>query len=210
MSGKLFTIGHSTFPQERLICRLKMHNVTHLLDVRSVPYSAFASQYNREELSALLIREGIKYSYMGMFFGARPSDPALYSDEGYLDFEKVRESVRFKTAVQNVIIGLQEGNSIALMCTEKMPIDCHRAILVARGFELAGVDVEHILPDGDVLTQSELDQLLLEMFFPNRNQLSLFEPLRSEEEYICDAYKERNREIGFRPDSVVKKAGGLQ
>ena len=39
----------------------------------------------------------------------------------------------------NVIKGISKGNNIALMCTERDPIECHRAIMVSKAFE----DVAH-------------------------------------------------------------------
>lgn len=75
--------------------------------------------------------------YGGFIYNwARPSDLKLYNRAGYLDFEKVRDSYKFNKGLENVLLGLSKRNRIALMRAEKAPIDCHRAILVARGFEL--------------------------------------------------------------------------
>lgn len=63
------------------------------------------------------------------------------------------------------------------MCTEKDPIDCHRAIMVARAFDVRGIKVSHILPNGSILTQRGLDDRLLEMFFPDRGQISFFDDI---------------------------------
>ena len=59
------------------------------MDVCSTPYSRYAEQFNRESIQAFLDKNGMKYSYMGKYFGARPTELSLYSPEGYLDFEKV-------------------------------------------------------------------------------------------------------------------------
>ena len=107
-----------------------------------------------------LASEGITYFFMGKFFGARPDNTDLYSKEGYLDFEKTSRSDLFITGMENVKLGLKKGNNIVLMCTEKDPIDCHRAIMVARAFSLEGIDIQHILPDGKLQTQQELDRRL--------------------------------------------------
>lgn len=86
-----------------------------------------------------------------------------------MDFEKVAQSERFNIGVKNVILGLEQNNNIALMCTEKDPIDCHRAILVARAFELRGIEVNHILSDGTLQNQRKLDERLLDMYFQKEN-----------------------------------------
>lgn len=197
--GLLYTIGHSQHDFEYFSGLLKRNNINYVLDVRSTPYSKYAETYNREQLSELLLGKNITYSYMGKYFGARPENMELYNEEGYLDFEKVAQSDFFIKGMKNVILGLNRGNNIALMCTEKDPIDCHRAILVARTFALNQVKVTHILPDGRLQTQEELDERLLDMYFPDRAQLTIFNfnNILDDEENLKLAYKERNREIGY-------------
>ena len=195
---QLYTIGHSTYPIEHFLERIKKNNVQYVIDVRSIPYSKYASQYNSNVLKEALKRENIEYFHMGKAFGARQEDTNFYPN-GYLDFELFRNSDIFIRGMKNIESGLEKYN-IALMCTEKNPIDCHRAIMVGRGFELDGVDVKHILPDGSVMTQDELNSKLLDMFFPGRSQLSLFDlgNEKSEEEYLKEAYVLRNKDIGYK------------
>lgn len=197
--GLLYTIGHSRYEFEYFANLLKKFKINYLLDVRSTPYSKYAETFNREQLENSLASEGITYFFMGKFFGARPDNTDLYSKEGYLDFEKTSRSDLFITGMENVKLGLKKGNNIVLMCTEKDPIDCHRAIMVARAFSLEGIDVQHILPDGKLQTQQELDRRLLDRYFPDRTQLSLFDyndPV-NDEEIIKSAYRKRNKEIGY-------------
>lgn len=198
--GGLFTIGHSQHTPEKFVALLKKYNVNYVLDVRSTPYSKYAEQFNKENIFLLLENVGIQYSFMGKFFGARPPELFLYSAEGYLDFEKVAQSERFNKGMQSVILGLERGNRIALMCTEKDPMDCHRAIMVSRAFDKNGIKVGHILPNGTIQTQKELDNRLLELYFPDRGQLSIFNYTDSisEEDYLTQAYHKRNEEIGYR------------
>lgn len=197
--GLLYTIGHSRYEFEYFANLLKKFEINYLLDVRSTPYSKYAETFNREQLENSLASEGITYFFMGKFFGARPDNTDLYSKEGYLDFEKTSRSDLFITGMENVKLGLKKGNNIVLMCTEKDPIDCHRAIMVARAFSLEGIDVQHILPDGKLQTQQELNRRLLDRYFPDRTQLSLFDyndPV-NDEEIIKSAYRKRNKEIGY-------------
>lgn len=197
--GNLFTVGHSQHTPDYFVTLLKKYNINYVLDVRSTPYSKYAEQFDKEIVSALLEKVDIKYSFMGNFFGARPVEVSLYSDEGYLDFERVTQSDRFNKGMKNVILGLEHENRIALMCTEKDPIDCHRAIMISRAFDKNEFEVNHILPNGGIQTQKELDNRLLDIYFPDRRQLSIFnyENVMSEEEYISQAYRKRNEEIGY-------------
>ncbi|PWM30902.1 MAG: hypothetical protein DBX58_07890 [Clostridiales bacterium] len=204
--GELFTIGHSQHCINYFIRLLNEHEVDYLLDVRSTPYSRYAEQYNRENIDKYLNSVDIKYFFMGKYFGARSQNMELYSEEGYLDFEKVRKTQNFNKGVENVVLGLKQGHRIALMCTEREPIDCHRAILVARAFEMRKIYAKHILPDGKILTQQQLNEQLLQKYFPDRKQLSLFsyENQISEQEYLMKAYRKRNSEIGYCIDDAKK------
>lgn len=198
MKDILYTIGHSQHKIEYFLEMLRLHGVNYILDVRSIPYSQFASEYNRENINATLDSVGIQYAFMGNYFGARQEDRSLYTNDGYLDFEKTRKSAQFQLGFHNVIKGVYSGNKIALMCTEKDPIECHRAIMVARTFYEAGIDVQHILQNNELQSHAELNQRLLDLYYPERYQISLFsEENKSETEYLIEAYKQQNKKIGY-------------
>lgn len=191
----LFTIGHTNHSQERFLELLQASEITYLLDVRSTPFSRFVKQFNKDVLSEYLRKNDVNYAHMGKFFGARLADKSLYTEQGYLDFEKVRASQTFKRGMENVMLGLNKGYNVALMCTEKDPFDCHRAIMVARGFELNGVNASHILSDGTIITQAKLNSRLLDKYVPDRSSLP-------EGEALAFAYRQRNVDIGYKPKSL--------
>ncbi len=198
MNDVLYTIGHSQHKTEYFIEMLKVYRINYVLDVRSTPYSQFASDYNKENIKKVLSNVGIQYGFMGRYFGARQEDRNLYTDEGYLDFERTRRSIPFQVGMQNVMKGVQLGYKIALMCTEKDPMECHRAIMVARTFYENGLDVQHILWDKTLQSHAVLNKRLLDLYYPDRNQMSLFfEDNKSEEEYLQEAYERQNEKIGY-------------
>ena len=198
MNNILYTIGHSQHDVEYFVYMLQKYQINFILDVRSTPYSQFVASYNRENIKAILKNEDIEYSFMGKYFGARPDDIKLYTKEGYLDFEKTRKSVKFQNGVENVIKGIQSGNNIALMCTEKDPIECHRAIMVARTFFEKGINVQHILEDSTLESHNELNHRLIDLYFPDRYQISLFSyENKSDEECLEEAYRYHNKKIGY-------------
>ena len=203
----LYTIGHTNHSHEDFLELLLAHQIEYLLDVRSTPFSQFTSQFNKDIIADFLKKNGINYNHMGKYFGARPMDRSLYTDKGYLDFDKARESDDFKKGMDNVILGLNKGYNIALMCTEKDPFDCHRAIMVSRGFDLKGIEVNHILPDGKLISQRELNDRLLNKYYPDRNQISLFSDISSlsEEEVLVLAYRLRNADIGYHIQNEEEK-----
>ncbi|MCM1307362.1 MAG: DUF488 domain-containing protein [Butyrivibrio sp.] len=204
MDNILYTIGHSQHKIEEFAKMLKAYKINYVLDVRSTPYSQFAPVYNMESIKNCLKKFSIQYVFMGKNFGARQKEDSLYCKEGYLDFEKVRNSINFRNGVNNVLKGISEGNRIVLMCTEKDPIECHRAIMVAKAFSESGINVEHIMSDGTLQSHADLNKRLLDMYFPNRNQISLFtEDNLSEDECLTLAYQYQNKKIGYRKQESI-------
>ena len=208
MKKILLSIGHSQHKVDFFISLLKSHNVNYILDVRSTPYSQFAIDYNRENIKAVLKSNDIEYAFMGNYFGARQTDLSLYSEKGYLDFEKVANSLKFRKAFDNVVKGINQGYRIAFMCTEKDPIECHRAILVTNAFYKAGYLIKHIMPDNTVQTQEDINDRLLDMYYSDRNQLSLFTTENlSDEQYLSEAYKKQNEKIGYHLENIKMGVG---
>ena len=195
---KLLTIGHSTLSVDEFVARLRANEVDSVVDVRSVPFSRYTPQFNANELRHVLRSHNISYLPMGSEFGARPSDPALYLAGGRVSFEAIAASELFLSGLIRVEQGMDKGYRPALMCTEKDPIDCHRTILVARAFATRGTCVTHILADGTSETHADLERRLLDMYFPYRGQLSLWDSSPSDTPALLrSAYKMRGHEIAY-------------
>lgn len=195
----IYTIGHSTQSVEDFINLLKLHSINCVVDVRSTPYSQYASQFNERDIKYALKQAGIQYIYMGREFGARRDNKDLYDESGKLDFEKTATDADFINGVNRIKEGLEKGYTIALMCTEKEPQDCHRCILVGRTFnDLEGIRVDNIRIDGSLISQDEIGKMLIEKYFPERGQVSLFTTdNKTEKEYLDEAYRNRGQEIAY-------------
>ena len=136
---------------------------------------------------------------MGKEFGARRDNKELYDSSGKLDFEKTITDGDFISGINRIKEGLEKGYTIAFMCTEKEPQDCHRCILVGRTFnDLEGIRVDNIRIDGSLISQDDIGKMLVEKYFPERQQVSLFmTDNRTEQEYIDEAYRKRGQEIAY-------------
>ncbi len=143
---KIFTVGHSTHALEDFISLIEQHGVDAVADVRSVPYSRWQPQFNREDLAEALKTRGIAYVFLGKELGARSDDPQCYQN-GRVQYRSLAETPLFQSGIKRVRDGSRHRR-IALMCAEKDPLDCHRTILVARELVASGVDVAHILENG--------------------------------------------------------------
>ena len=191
----IYTIGYTSFPIDEFVRVLKEHGVGCVIDVRSVPRSSYYIDFDEGALKETLRKSNILYRHYAREFGARQTDPSLYPN-GYLDFEKFAASEPFQEGVEKVDTGYERGYTFALMCAEKDPFNCHRCILVGRKFKEHGYRVLHLEQD-KTETQEDIENRLLAHYFPTRNQLSLFDN-RSEREYLEEAYRKRNAEIGYR------------
>lgn len=186
----IFTIGHSTHTQEQFSGLLRDAGVTAVADVRSAPYSRRHPQFNREALRAALQAEGIAYVFLGRELGGRPSAPELYS-EGVADYEKMAQAEEFGAGLDRVIEGAQRYR-VALMCSEREPLHCHRCLLVSRALAERGVRVSHILDDGSRVSHAEIEDKLLAI--ASRGAADLF---ASRTERLADAYREYGRKVAF-------------
>src|SRR5713226_2026077 len=70
--GRLLTIGHGLLGTEEFVAHLRRNGVQRVVDVRSVPFSRRAPQFNQPALAARLRREGIDYVWAEAL-GGRPS-----------------------------------------------------------------------------------------------------------------------------------------
>lgn len=195
-----FTIGHSNHPAEVLLGLLLRHGIEEVVDVRSSPHSRFNPQFNRKALRTALTEAGVGYVFMGAELGGRPADPSCYDGEGRVQYDWLAETEVFKAGVRQVIQRAGECR-IALMCSEKEPLDCHRTLLIARVLTVQGIAVEHILADGSLEGHAAtLDRLLDRFRLPRDGDM-----FRSREQLIADAVSmraEKAAHVGRPPDIV--------
>ena len=144
----IFTVGHSTHEFEDFVSLIEQHGVDAIADVRSVPYSRWQPQFNRENLAEALRSRGIAYVFLGKELGARSDDPHCY-ENGRVQYCSLAETSLFQSGIKRVRDGSRHRR-IALMCAEKDPLDCHRTILVARELVASGVEIAHILENGSL------------------------------------------------------------
>ena len=193
---QISTIGHSVYEMSDFIALLQDNNIDTIVDVRSIPYSKFASQYNRESLKYYLKQSNIYYIFMGDLLGARYEDKSLLFDDGKVNFKKVQETKFFQDGINRLEKGVSKGYNIALMCSEKEAFDCHRFALISEFLSKIGFTIKHIYPD-KVLTQADLEERLLKKYSKKLPQADLFNPQVTEELRLKKAYELRNKDIAY-------------
>lgn len=199
----LFTVGHSNQTQEGFLQLLREHDVNCIVDVRSVPASKYAPQFNEDMLRWFLKSNGIQYLHFGDEFGARRYDSL--NDEGQVDFELAMQTPNFLHGVERLVKGLEKGYRISLMCSEANPLECHRFAFLSRYFHEHGFDVQHILKDAKLVPHTLLEFEMIEEYKKSRkHHLPEVDELFGSytlEDQRRDAYRLKNKEIGFKPES---------
>lgn len=198
MSPRILTIGHSNHGIEHFIELLRKHDVSAVADVRSAPFSRFAPQFNKEALQASLRRTEIGYAFLGKELGARTSDRSCYVN-GQVQYSLLAQTELFRSGIDRLLGGAEEER-IAVMCTEKDPLDCHRTLLVTRALVDAGVTVDHVLADGRLESNDEAMTRLLQK---QGVQPDLF---RSADELLSEALRQQERAIAYVDQELVQSA----
>ena len=160
-SNAIFTVGHSGHDIRRFIELLVRHGVSVVADVRSVPYSKFTPQFNRDVLGAALGTANIRHVFLGSELGARRSEPECYVD-GKARYELIARAPRFQEGLCMLREEMRRYR-VTLMCAEKDPVTCHRAILVCRHLRPLGLTISHILDDGRIETHAGMEDRLLKI-----------------------------------------------
>jgi len=134
----LYTVGHSNYPVEHLIEQLlKPNEITTVIDVRAKPYSRYNPQYNRPDIAASLYKAGIRYLWGGYALGGMGKCcPDV-------------ETPKFQEAM-NKVIEFANIESVALMCSERNPKECHRAMKLTAYCNQLQPDLhpQHIVSEG--------------------------------------------------------------
>lgn len=156
----VFSIGHSDHTAEAFVALLSRHGVSAVADVRAAPYSRRHPQFSKAALMATLRAAGLAYVYLGEQLGGLPSARVRGQMRGS-SYAAMAATEAFKEGIGRVEQGRQR-HCIALMCAERDPIDCHRALLVGRALAGVGVGVEHIHADGATESHAALERRLLD------------------------------------------------
>ena len=198
MSRYLYTIGHSNHSIESFISLLQRHGVTALGDVRSHPYSRFVQQFSQEPLKSALAAAGIAYVFLGKELGARSMNAACYK-QGRVQYDLLAKEPLFLEGIERLNQGMVRYQ-IALMFAEKDPIECHRALLVARKLFEAGIPVNHILADGSLESHENMESRLLAVC-----KLPEGDMFKSREEFISDAYAIQGERVAYQDEAMVEE-----
>jgi len=187
---RLFTIGHSDHELPEFLSLLSRHGINALADVRSMPYSRFNRQFNRESLAEALKRVSIDYIFLGRELGARRSERESYEGDR-ARYELIRRLPAFNDGLDRIRKGVVLRR-VALLCAEKDPLTCHRMILVCRQLRTDPIEIAHILEDGSLETTEQAETRLLRVVGLPANDL-----FRDRRDLIEQAYDTQSERLAF-------------
>ena len=143
----VWTLGHSTRPIDEFIGLLRAHQISLLVDVRTVPRSRYNPQFNMDTLAQSLRNVELRHRHMPTLGGLRQPKKDSINDgwrnasfRGYADYMQTNE---FQKALEALMV-YGTDTKTAIMCAETVPWRCHRS-LIADALVTRGWEVRHIL-----------------------------------------------------------------
>ena len=100
------TIGHSGHSVNEFAALLKERGVEVVVDVRSRPYSKYHRHFSYDAIRENLSTRGLRYLFLGKELGGKPDDPEFYGASGAADYDRLRQSARFREGLERLIAGL--------------------------------------------------------------------------------------------------------
>jgi uncharacterized protein (DUF488 family) len=143
----VLTVGHSTRTLAEFIRLLQVHDVSRVVDVRTVPRSRHNPQFNKASLPSALKKAGLGYTHMpglgGLRHAKRDSINIGWRNISFRGFADYMQTPEFKLSLEE-LIQLAKQERVVLMCAEAVPWRCHRS-LIADALLVRGIRTEDIM-----------------------------------------------------------------
>lgn len=128
----IYTIGHSTRTLGSFISLLKKYKINEVVDIRTIPFSAYNPQFNMDTLAKILRNHQIGYNHMKALGGFRHSTMNSvnlgWHNRSFRGFADYMQTPDFNEAIQNLVQMIKK-KTIVLMCAEILPWRCHRSLI---------------------------------------------------------------------------------
>lgn len=193
----LHTIGYEGLEPESFVSILRSVGVEALADLRSQHHSQDMPAYSQDALKVALKAAGLLYVFLGKELGACREEDEAY-DGDLARYDLIETLPAFTTGLDRLRKGA-DGYRIALLCAHKDPLNCHSTLLVSRILYREGYVFRHLLPDGSVQEQAELEERLLREEGKGAGEIN-FETgaLKARETLLEEAYQARTERTAYR------------
>jgi uncharacterized protein (DUF488 family) len=149
-SATIWTVGHSTRGPAEFAALLHGHDITRLVDVRTMPRSRRHPHFDRERLAGVLAGLGIGYTHIGELGGLRKpradSVNGAWRNASFRGYADHMQTPAFAAALSG-LVQWAAPERVAIMCAEAVPWRCHRSLLAdaltARGWLVLHITAPH-------------------------------------------------------------------
>lgn len=147
----LYTIGHGNRSLDELVAILRAAGIHTLVDVRATPQSRRHPHFSAASLRPSLETAGMVYHWAGRHLGGKrqprvDSPHVALADDGQRGYADHMDGDDFRRAAAQ-LIRLAAQAPTAILCAERLPATCHRA-LIADYLTLNGQRVIHLIASG--------------------------------------------------------------
>ncbi|HJP83926.1 MAG TPA: DUF488 domain-containing protein [Fimbriimonadaceae bacterium] len=154
----LYSVGYGNRGFEAFLDLIRQYKFSHLVDVRSVPQSAYWEDFRRERLAFLMSETEIRYVYMGDTLGAITGSAVLCKDPDSVDIEPLRQTDYLALGIDKLTEAASDPkNRIVLMCGCLRPHRCHRSRLLGPPILKKGIDYQHVDEHGNLRSHREVE-----------------------------------------------------
>jgi uncharacterized protein (DUF488 family) len=152
--------------------------------------------FSHPAFEKLLLAEQLEYLFLGEELGGRPDDSDAYRSDGLVNYQARRKSYAFQAGISRLLEEL-EGRSVAMMCAEEDPLECHRFLMVCPELTKRGISPLHIRKGSRIEKQEEAEnRLLADTGFEAVAANTLFPGARTEA--LENAYRLQAEKFAFR------------
>ena len=146
MAGRIYSVGYEGMSVGALVDRLSGADVTTLVDVRMTP-SSRRPGWSRKALTASLEAAGLEYVHEKALGNPPDNRDSFRTGDGEIGRRRMREILsNGSSEAIDRLIGLADGNRIAVLCVERERQRCHRQVITDMVRERdPSIEVVHIL-----------------------------------------------------------------
>ncbi len=194
----IFTVGYGKRTMEQVVQLLQRYDIRFIVDFRSSPYSTFKPEFSKDALDTALSASGIRYVFMGDLLGGRPDDPSCYADDGKVSYDSIKTKGFYQTGISRLQTAFAKQQTIALLCSEGRPEDCHRSKLIGVSLSEIKIPVFHIDDEGNLKSQEHV----MEIVTPQPSLFEDFVSLTSRKKYSPSAGSKQPGETSEQDDEL--------
>ena len=147
----IWTVGHWTCPQEKVLENLAGPGIETLVDGRAQPGSRRSPQFGQDVMPGWLAEAGIDYLHLSELAGRRRAhdiDPAInggWQNQSFHNYADHTLTPEFAAGLARLEALARERRTV-IVCGEPMPRRCHR-LLISNALAARGWHVEHLMTE---------------------------------------------------------------